>query len=205
MSKKIKTIEEVKASLIKQYEKDGVLLNEEVEKRISHLKLDDDAVEELFNWFNENDIILSDEDDEDDIIDDEDGFIGEEGSDEPFDDSINKVDLSSYENQLTTSNEIRISDPVKMYLKEIGRVNLLSPEDELEIARRTDEGEEARVMLMDIYKEHINAELEEEEYEKIKIEDITDEILANYKNDPQNLAYSVGIFLFCVLYVLQGA
>ena len=189
MLSKYKTIEEVKASLIKQYEKDSILLNDDVEKQIAHLKLDDDAVEELFNWFNENDIILSDEDDEPDLIDDEDGFIGEEGGDEPFDDSINKVDLSSYENELTDSNEIRISDPVKMYLKEIGRVNLLSPEDESEIARRTDEGEEARVMLMDIYKEHISPDLEEEEYEKIKIEDITDDILENYKNDPQNLAY----------------
>ena len=91
MSRKIKTIEEVKASLIKQYEKDSILLNDDVEKQIAHLKLDDDAVEELFNWFNENDIILSDEDDEPDLIDDEDGFIGEEGGDEPFDDSINKV------------------------------------------------------------------------------------------------------------------
>ena len=195
--KAIKTLDQVKVSLIKQYEKDGVLLNTDVEKKTAHLKLSDDDTEALFNWFNENDIELTDEetpDEEDDVLDDGEDFIGDEGSEEPFDDSMNKVDLSSYENELTSSNQIRISDPVKMYLKEIGRVNLLSPEDESEIARRAQEGETAKQMILDVYREHFVPDISDEDLETVNIEDITDLILDNYKNDPQNLAYVENIF-----------
>ncbi|WZU03022.1 hypothetical protein MGH68_09545 [Erysipelothrix sp. D19-032] len=66
---------------------------------------------------------------------------------------MNKVDLNSYENELTSANMVRINDPVKMYLKEIGRVNLLDAKDEPEIARRLQEGEEARVLIINIYRE----------------------------------------------------
>src|SRR5690554_291890 len=104
--KKFKSLDQVKLTLVKQYEEDGVLLNEDVEKAISHLKLDDEDTDELFKWFNENDIILTDEDDEDDdFLDDVEEFLGDEDGDEPFDDSQNKVDLSSYVNELTTTNE----------------------------------------------------------------------------------------------------
>lgn len=188
--KKFKSLDQVKLALVKQYEEDGVLLNEDVEKAISHLKLDDEDTDELFKWFNENDIILTDEDDEDDdFLDDVEEFLGDEDGDEPFDDSQNKVDLSSYVNELTTTNEITISDPVKMYLKEIGRVNLLTPEDEREIARRSAEGEEARLMLLDIYRERIEPEITDEELENVKIDDIRDQLLDHYENDEANLAY----------------
>ena len=62
--KKVKTLDQVKLSLIKDYKEEGVLLNSEVEKAISHLELTDDQTDELFNWFGENDIVLTDEDDE---------------------------------------------------------------------------------------------------------------------------------------------
>mgnify|MGYP001396202263 FL=1 len=188
--KKFKSLDQVKLALVKQYEEDGVLLNEDVEKAISHLKLDDEDTDELFKWFNENDIILTDEDDEDDdFLDDVEEVLGDEDGDEPFDDSQNKVDLSSYVNELTTTNEITISDPVKMYLKEIGRVNLLTPEDEREIARRSAEGEKARLMLLDIYRERIEPEITDEELEDVKIDDIRDQLLDHYENDEANLAY----------------
>lgn len=188
---KYKTLDEVKLHLVKQYEKDGLLLNETVEKAIAHLKLDDAQTDDLFQWFTENDISLSDEvvDDEDEFLEEVDEFLGNEDGDEPFDDSQNTVDLSSYVNELTSINQITISDPVKMYLKEIGRVNLLTAEDEKEIARRSDEGEVAKKMIFDIYQEHINAEMSEEDFENLKVEAITDEILDYYQNDEANLAY----------------
>lgn len=54
-------------------------------------------------------------------------------------------DLSLY----TSMSGIQLNDPVKMYLKEIGRVPLLKPEDEPEIAKRIEQGdEEARAVLI---------------------------------------------------------
>lgn len=189
--KTIKTLDQVKVSLIKQYERDGILLNSDVEKATSHLSLSDEEADALFKWFNENDIDLTDEDEQDeDLLDDDvEEFLGDEEGSEPFDDSINKVDLSSYENELTSTNQIRISDPVKMYLKEIGRVNLLSPQDESEIARRAHEGEEAKKMILDIYRERFHPDISDDDLEVIEIDNIRDELLDNYKNDPQNLAY----------------
>ena len=56
------------------------------------------------------------------------------------------IDLSE---TYSSSPYVRINDPVKMYLKEIGRVPLLNPEDEPEIARRIQAGdEEAKRILI---------------------------------------------------------
>ncbi|MDE8050894.1 RNA polymerase sigma factor RpoD [Erysipelothrix rhusiopathiae] len=171
-AKKLKTLEEVKESFLKQYEKKRVLLNDDVEKAIDHLNLNDDDSEELFEWFTEKGIILSD--DEDDIDEEvmleagepdvDDDFISDEAEeDEIFDDSLNKVDLSSYENELTSANMVRINDPVKMYLKEIGRVNLLDAKDEPEIARRLQEGEQAKEFIINKYKEIVDPAITDEE------------------------------------------
>lgn len=203
MAKKIKTLEEVKEEFLKQSEKDQRLLNEYVEKAIDHLNLSDDESEELFNWFSDNNIILVDEEDdieEEVLLDDEDALEDDAlldddavDGDVPFDDSMNKVDLSSYENELTSANLVRINDPVKMYLKEIGRVNLLDPKDEPEIARRLQEGEQAKELIINLYREHFAADVDDEEFEiimqELKIEDIFDILQDHFQDDEANLAY----------------
>ncbi len=186
----LKSLDQVKLSLIKLHDENGILLNEEVEEAISHLKLSDEQTDELFSWFGENNIALSDGEDEDLFAEDEE-FLGDDkdDSDVPFDESLNTVDLRSYDNELTSQNEIRISDPVKMYLKEIGRTNLLSAEDELQIARRAHEGEVAKGMLREIYKERIDEEIEDEDLEAMDIADIGRALVQHYQNDEANLAY----------------
>lgn len=190
--KNLKTLDDVKEMLLKQYEKKQALLFEEVEKATSHLTLDDSELEDLQQWFVDHDIKLTEEVEDDDIseeillesADDDDDvsdvFIEDEDEDTTFDDSMNKVDLSSYENELTNANMVRINDPVKMYLKEIGRVNLLDARDEPEIARRLQNGEEAGKLLFKMYRETYAPEASDEMYEEfiegVKIEDVLDQL-----------------------------
>ena len=203
MTKKIKkemlTLDQIKESFLKEFEEKKFLLNSNVEKATSHLRLNDDESEALFTWFNENDVILVDSEnefddmmmageDDDDVVEGDEDFLGEDGE-EPFDDTLNKVDLSSYENELTSANLVRINDPVKMYLKEIGRVNLLAAKDEPEIARRLEDGLHAKELILEVYKERVDPDIDEEELAKIKIEEIFGVLTELFEDDDVNLAY----------------
>ena len=203
MTKKIKkemlNLDQVKESFLKEFEEKKFLLNSNVEKATSHLRLNDDESEALFTWFNENDVILVDSEnefddmmmvgeDDDDVVEGDEDFLGEDGE-EPFDDTLNKVDLSSYENELTSANLVRINDPVKMYLKEIGRVNLLAAKDEPEIARRLEDGLHAKELILEVYKERVDPDIDEEELAKIKIEEIFGVLTELFEDDDVNLAY----------------
>ena len=81
MTKKIKkemlTLDQVKESFLKEFEEKKFLLNSNVEKATSHLRLNDDESEALFTWFNENDVILVDSENEfDDMM-----MVGEDDDD----------------------------------------------------------------------------------------------------------------------------
>ena len=127
--KEIKTFEQRKEELLKKGKEKGVLTYEELAESLKGLELDADSLDELYNAFHDNNIeIISenfeDEDDSDDA--------GEEISIE----------------DVTLPKNASINDPVRMYLKEIGKISLLSLDEELALSKRVEEGDEEAKRLL---------------------------------------------------------
>lgn len=116
-----KTLEQVKDELIEEGKKHGMLNYEEVADRLSTFEIEPEEIDEFYEQLEEQgiEIISEDEDvsDDDDIIDPD-----------------NLRDLS-------VPLGVKINDPVRMYLKEIGRVDLLTAEEEVELAKRIKQGD----------------------------------------------------------------
>ncbi|MDE6195469.1 MAG: RNA polymerase sigma factor RpoD, partial [Erysipelotrichaceae bacterium] len=144
-----KTLDDIKEDLQESYKINKYLYQKDVMDAVEHLDMSDKDFDELFQWFQDNHIKITD--DEDVVIeettvldsDDEDiDFIDDADEDEDIQMSSLARDIESLEQSFANSAHTKINDPVKMYLKEIGRVDLLDPNDEPEIARKIQEGDE---------------------------------------------------------------
>ncbi len=122
-------LEGMAALLEKGKKKDGVLEFSEIEAQFrDKLDLDDEKSEKIMDYLEQNGIIamVPDSDTDDDIILDVD--------DEPTEEELENIEF-------TATDGISIEDPVRMYLKEIGKVPLLSADEEVELAKRMEEGD----------------------------------------------------------------
>ena len=152
-----KTLDVIKEELLASMEnEDTVVTQKELMDSIDHLDLSDKDVDDLFQWCEDHDIAFADgeEDDEDlllDVDDDDEVLSADDSLDFDDEDSDHALanELENLEQSFANTSHTKINDPVKMYLKEIGRVDLLDPKDEPEIARRIQAGdEEAKKMLI---------------------------------------------------------
>ena len=129
MVNEIKTVDDRKRSLIEKGKQNGYITYEELAEELKGLEVDSDTLDDLYNTLMENSIeIISDT------------------TDNSEDDDENPGDLVVED--LTLSKDIKINDPVRMYLKEIGRINLLTNDEEYEYALLAEQGDEhAKKML----------------------------------------------------------
>lgn len=124
------SIEQVKEQLVEVGKKRGVLSYKEITDRLSSFEQDSEQMDEFFEYLGDQGIEINntENDDDDDEVDQM--IIKDEDNEEfDFDD-------------LSVPPGIKINDPVRMYLKEIGRVPLLSAEEEIKLAQRIEQGDE---------------------------------------------------------------
>ncbi len=167
----ILSLEAIKKRFLKKGKEEGSIDSGELLDAVSHLELSDDDLESLMGYFKENNVEIEsideekeeDEDGEEPNLSDlaaaEDDMEKEEEEEEEAsseESAPGKEELDAInEFAHATIGEVKVNDSVKMYLKEIGKVNLLTAQQETELAKRIVKGNEAKAKLDLYYEEYV--------------------------------------------------
>ncbi|MCI6958120.1 MAG: RNA polymerase sigma factor RpoD [Candidatus Faecousia sp.] len=124
-------------SLIAQGKKDGMIRAADLNAQLEKMSLTPEKIEEIYDRFEAMNIQI--------VTADLDLDLGDlDGLDAGLDDALDLTGLEEEDlvDPVDLAAEYSLDDPVRMYLKEIGQVKLLSAEEEVELAKRVSEGDQ---------------------------------------------------------------
>ena len=127
-------------ALILKGKKEGMIKDTELSAILEKMQLSPEKIEEIYDRFEAMNIqIVTTELDIDDSLD----GLGD-GLGDNLDDGLDLRNIEEEEliDPVDLAAEYSLDDPVRMYLKEIGQVKLLSAEEEVELAKRVSEGDQ---------------------------------------------------------------
>ena len=130
--------EERLKELLDYAKKKGSILDEnEVTLFLADLNLDEEQYDKASDFLEQNNVDILPISGDDDIEPDDAALFAEESENER---EGFLVDVENLDDDIPEG--VNIEDPVRMYLKEIGKVKLLSAEEEIELAKRMEQGDE---------------------------------------------------------------
>ncbi|MCR5323750.1 MAG: RNA polymerase sigma factor RpoD [Lachnospiraceae bacterium] len=128
--------------------KKNVLEYKEVNDFFADLELEPERIDQIYDYLENNGVDVLKMPGNDGILEDD---LLEEIDDDAIESNEEEIDLSAID--MSVPEGISLEDPVRMYLKEIGKVPLLSGDEEIELAKLMEEGNRVQANIDAIKKE----------------------------------------------------